>query len=295
LLYTWYVLPILSIIVSVTFAASFAENEQVVIPLGASDPTTPFSLAPSVLDIQVNDTVRWQNDDTAIHTITTGTPHLGFDGRIDSGLLSPGETFSYKFGKSGVYEYYCLFHPWMTGLVNVGESKSTHPVIGISISADKTSYNYGDVISISGQVSRFVPNEQVTVWITDPDGRGIAINHIETENSNIFSTNFNASGELWTPGDIYKVYAQYGSRSSVAYTTIELGSNSTGTVKLNQTVQTSSNILPSIPGRLLESSQAAGALPNSQSVPEFNQITPIMFVVSIISAVILSLRKSSFP
>jgi hypothetical protein len=181
----------------------------------------------------------------------------------------------------------------MTGLVNVGESKSTHPVIGISISADKTSYNYGDVISISGQVSRFVPNEQVTVWITDPDGRSIAINHIETENSNNFSTNFNAS-ELWTPGDIYKVYAQYGSRSSVGYTTIELGSNSTDMDKVNQTVQTSSNILSSMPGRLVESSQAAEALPNSQSVPEFSLVTPIIFTVSIIFTLTLSLRKSSF-
>ena len=204
----------------ITFSPSFALT-QVTIPLGASNQNNPFSLSPSVLDIQVNDTVQWQNDDTAIHTVTTGKPHLGYDGRIDSGTISAGGTFSYKFSKTGVYEYYCIFHPWMTGLVNVGSNAPTQPTTGISISTDKPIYHTGDTILISGQVSRFVPNEQVTIWITNPQGRGISESHIETESGDTFSASVVPNGGLWIPGESYKVYAQYGFRSSVASATIQ--------------------------------------------------------------------------
>ena len=204
----------------IIFSPSFALT-QVTIPLGASNQNNPFSLSPSVLDIQVNDTVQWQNNDTAIHTVTTGKPHLGYDGRIDSGTISAGGTFSYKFSKTGVYEYYCIFHPWMTGLVNVGSNAPTQPTTGISISTDKPIYHTGDTILISGQVSRFVPNEQVTIWITNPQGRGISESHIETENGDTFSASVVPNGGLWIPGESYKVYAQYGFRSSVASATIQ--------------------------------------------------------------------------
>ncbi len=207
----------------VTFSASFAQV-QVTIPLGASKPSTPFSLSPSVVDIKVNDTVQWNNNDIAIHTVTTGSTHLGFDGRVDSGTIAAGGSFSHTFDKIGVYNYYCLFHPWMTGLVNVGTGTQTQPELEISVFTDKTNYRTGDTIMISGNVSRLIPNDQVTVWVTDPKGQGVATSHIETETGNYFSTSFVASGDLWSPGNEYKVYAQYGSKSPVAMTPIQLES-----------------------------------------------------------------------
>ena len=230
-------------IVSITFSTSYAQT-QVIIPFGASDPNTPFSLSPAVVDIKANDTVQWQNSDNAVHTVTTGNSHLGFDGRIDSGPIPPGDSFSYKFDKLGVYGYYCLFHPWMTGLISVDTGATLiPPIVEISVSTDKPSYNNGDTILISGQVSKFVPNEQVTIWITDPQGKGISMSHIETENSNVFSTSIDPSGRLWVPGDYYKVFAQYGSRSSVAFTIIQFEpENSTKKNVQGETVQDSNNI-----------------------------------------------------
>ncbi|HEX5458239.1 MAG TPA: plastocyanin/azurin family copper-binding protein [Candidatus Nitrosotalea sp.] len=203
----------------ITFSASFAEV-QVTIPLGASNPNTPFSLSPSDLDIQVNDTVTWKNNDAAVHTVTTGKPGLGFDGRVDSGVIAQGGTFSYTFDKSGVYEYYCLFHPWMTGFVSVGASTSIPPT-GISVSTDKSVYLNGDTIQISGQVSKFIQNKQVTVWITDSKGTGISASHTETRTGSNFSIDTVASGKLWVPGNNYTVYAQYGAGSSVATAVIQ--------------------------------------------------------------------------
>jgi len=200
---------------SIFIHSSFADT-QVIIPLGAANTNTPFSLSPSVLDVKTNETVTWQNNDVSIHTVTTGTTSLGFDGRIDSGVIAAGKSFSYKFDKAGVYGYYCLFHPWMTGVVNVGSSSKVQPLDTISFSTDKSSYQNGDSILISGKVSNFIPNEQVTVWITNLQGIAVAINHVETESSDNFSTGIPAGGGLWKSDNTYKVYAQYGSRSSVA-------------------------------------------------------------------------------
>ncbi len=204
----------------ISFSSSFADSE-VTIPLGASHSENPYSLSPAVLNVSVNETVRWQNNDNAIHTVTTGKPQLGYDGRIDSGIIQPGKEFSYKFTQEGVYPYYCLFHPWMTGLVNVGtDTTKANPTVQISISTDKNSYNYADTIQVSGQVSQFTPNEVVTIWVTDNQGKGVAISHVETENNNTFSTTIPIHGSLWIPGNDYKVFAQYGTRSSVALATI---------------------------------------------------------------------------
>ena len=210
---------ILAIGFSVFIHPSFADT-QIIIPLGAANTNTPFSLSPSVLDVKTNETVTWQNNDVSIHTVTTGTTSLGFDGRVDSGVIAIGKSFSYKFDKVGVYGYYCLFHPWMTGVVNVGSSSKIQPVDTISFSTDKSSYHNGDSILISGKVSNFIPNQQVTVWITNLQGIAVTIAHIETESSDNFSTSIPSGGGLWQSGNTYKVYAQYGSRSSVASTDI---------------------------------------------------------------------------
>jgi plastocyanin len=199
--------------------SSFADT-HVTIPLGAANPSTPFSLSPSVLDVKTNETVIWQNNDVASHTVTTGTTSLGFDGRIDSGVISAGKTFSHKFAKTGAYGYYCLFHPWMTGVVNVGDGSKNQPTDTISFSTDKSSYHKGDSILISGKVSNFVPNEQVTLWITNLQGIAVSIIHVETESQNNFTTSIPAGGGLWESGKTYRMYAQYGSRSSIASTDI---------------------------------------------------------------------------
>jgi plastocyanin/predicted secreted protein len=218
---------------SIFIDPSFADT-QVIIPLGAASISTPFSLSPSVLDVKTNETVTWQNNDVSSHTVTTGTTSLGFDGRIDSGVIVAGKSFSYKFDKAGVYGYYCLFHPWMTGVVNVGISSKVQPTETISFSTDKSSYHSGDSILISGKVSNFIPNEQVTVWITNLQGVAVAIAHVETESSDNFSTSFPSGGGLWKSDNTYRVYAQYGSRSSVASTDIAFESQNYTKVIVSQ-------------------------------------------------------------
>ena len=92
------------------------------IPEGSSIPgcgKTGKCFIPNILEIQVNDEVLWYNDDSASHTITSGTPDLGPDGTFDSGLFMPEASFSFRFTTKGKYPYFDMVHPWQTGIIIV--------------------------------------------------------------------------------------------------------------------------------------------------------------------------------
>ncbi len=74
---------------------------------------------PFDVSISVGDTITWSNDDSAAHTVTSGTPADGPDGNFDSSLFMAGNVFSITFNEAGDYPYYCMVHPWMTGIVQV--------------------------------------------------------------------------------------------------------------------------------------------------------------------------------
>jgi plastocyanin len=67
------------------------------------------------LVVEVGQTVRWTNHDSAPHTVTTTKAPVAFD----SGTLQKGDSWSYTFSKVGTYEYYCAVHPDMVSSVKV--------------------------------------------------------------------------------------------------------------------------------------------------------------------------------
>jgi plastocyanin len=72
------------------------------------------SFAPSRTEVSMGTTVTWTNDSQVAHTVTGDD--LSFE---DSGIIDPGQTFSYTFTKPGTYTYHCSPHPYMTGVVIV--------------------------------------------------------------------------------------------------------------------------------------------------------------------------------
>ncbi len=87
---------------------------------GASVPTNEEFFAPDNVQASVGSVVTWKNDDTASHTVTSGTLQNNTptpDGKFDSGILNAGDSFRFVFDKAGDYPYYCSIHPWMTGKV----------------------------------------------------------------------------------------------------------------------------------------------------------------------------------
>ena len=74
---------------------------------------------PYEITIQVGTTVIWSNDDTAAHTVTSGSINAGPTAVFDSGLFMGGDIFEFTFNDIGTFDYFCMVHPWMTGIVNV--------------------------------------------------------------------------------------------------------------------------------------------------------------------------------
>lgn len=79
-----------------------------------------FGFEPATLTIKVGDTVTWTNTGQVAHTATSGdgdteTP----SGVWNSGLLDPGESFSFTFTTPGTFDYYCIPHPFMQGQIIV--------------------------------------------------------------------------------------------------------------------------------------------------------------------------------
>jgi nitrite reductase (NO-forming) len=96
---------------------------EVTIPADAFDPANADrAYDPLTLTIEAGTTVRWTNEDTVAHTVTSGTSDGSVgtaDGAFDSGFINPGETWEYTFDDPGEYDYFCAPHPWMVGVVVV--------------------------------------------------------------------------------------------------------------------------------------------------------------------------------
>ncbi|MDN5844638.1 MAG: plastocyanin/azurin family copper-binding protein [Candidatus Nitrosocosmicus sp.] len=105
----------------------FAQSDKVqasIVP-GAST-LTDTAYSPNPIEAAVGQTVVWTNDDSAFHTVTSGTVGAANVGKdFDSGLAGPtaltskGKTFEHKFDMTGEYPYYCILHPGMVGTVIV--------------------------------------------------------------------------------------------------------------------------------------------------------------------------------
>ncbi|HSM02296.1 MAG TPA: plastocyanin/azurin family copper-binding protein [Acidimicrobiia bacterium] len=106
-----------------TTTTSVEVGAEVTIPLNAFRPeNAETAFSPREIIIPAGTTVRWVNEDSTAHTVTSGesdgtsgTP----DGLFDSGFLDPGDTFTFTFTEPGTYPYFCLPHPWMIGTITV--------------------------------------------------------------------------------------------------------------------------------------------------------------------------------
>ena len=140
-----------------TNTASAQDTFIINIPTGAAAPDAPYfwqsekdGKTDGTIDVTVLDSVRWENADTAAHTVTSGSPDA-VDDVFDSGLFGPGKGFQYQFTEVGDYEYFCLVHPWMTGIVTVTSGLKVIPNVG-SNAGDGTStfnveYEFNRIIS----------------------------------------------------------------------------------------------------------------------------------------------------
>lgn len=97
-----------------------AVKVEVIIPEGAALPEEgQIYYDPEIIDVEVGTTVVWDNVDNTVHTVTSGAPPSDLDGLFDSETMMAGDKFEFTFTEAGSYDYFCIFHPWMVGTVNV--------------------------------------------------------------------------------------------------------------------------------------------------------------------------------
>ena len=119
-----WVAPLLSIMLAFVLVGYFAATAYALAnpQQAGGGPTvyiseTPVSWQYSPQQIRVvlgvNATVTWLSRSISYDTVTDR------GGAFSSGPIPPGGTFAYTFTAPGVYQYYCQYHPWMTGSVTV--------------------------------------------------------------------------------------------------------------------------------------------------------------------------------
>lgn len=148
---------------------------------GTSAATGSASTAPGTVAVTMGDnqfeppsaivgaggTVTWTNTDGIPHTVTAT------DGSFDSGIMMPGDTFSYRFDQLGTVPYRCILHPGMEGTVDVVEGSSTTAGASGSVVASASSEPGGAPVesldATSGGSGGDGNDDELVVRITDSE------------------------------------------------------------------------------------------------------------------------------
>ena len=107
------------ILVIGTTDIEFTENidAAIIIPNGNSDIAGVGFYLPLNLEIPINTKVTWTNDDSVPHNIQSQDAVGNVIDLFNSPPLNTGDKFEFIFEESGIYNYYCSFHPWRVGVV----------------------------------------------------------------------------------------------------------------------------------------------------------------------------------
>jgi len=107
------------IVLDTTDIVSEMMESQVIIPNGNFDVSGSGFYLPLNLEISTNTKVTWVNDDSVPHNIQSQDEFGNVIDLFNGPPLNTGDRFEFTFEESGVYNYYCSFHPWRVGLVTV--------------------------------------------------------------------------------------------------------------------------------------------------------------------------------
>ena len=94
-----------------------------IVPGAVGQGSFGFAPNPLVIDASAGARVIWANGDYTADPYggIAGTPHqiVSDDGLFDSGMLDPTRAFTYTFPGPGTYNYHCLNHPTMIGVITI--------------------------------------------------------------------------------------------------------------------------------------------------------------------------------
>ena len=275
---------ILTGIIMTTAPFAFAEQVTVSLPSGSGIPgceETQECYIPYRVTVNPGDEVVWSNDDTAAHTVTSGTVTDGPDGLFDSSLFMAGTSFSHTFDTLGEYNYFCVVHPWMVGQVFV-------TVGGDDVTADLGTITMGSTIESEDKVSNLVAdimpsdgiaNKAMTIDVTITDMEGNPPEHLSYNIQAIHGTIvlLNEEGHM------------HEGTTTNTHTTIPLTIDASEENPVTITVNAVGF------GHGEQYQEAFGEIATKQVVPEFGTIAMMILAVSIISIIALTAKSRIVP
>jgi predicted secreted protein with PEFG-CTERM motif len=253
--------------IAATIPAAFAAEVEVVNAPGSSVPgceETNECFIPGEVTIAIGDTVTWVNDDTAAHTTTSGDPAGGPDGNWDSSLVMVGQSFSNTFDEAGEYPYFCMVHPWMAGMITVGEAMGEEA--GVMINIESQPVGAGESMTINVE---FVKMEGETKHV----------------NYNIMATQ---DGQV-----VLDEQGVHDHDGVMSHTTMALPSAASGDNPVDVDVEFLGFGLPDDDPSTWTG--PIGQMGETQVVPEFGTIAVMILGVAIISIIAVTARSKVIP
>ncbi len=242
-------------------------------PQGTSVPgceETNECFIPYEVTVDVGGEVTWSNDDTAAHTVTAGSAADGPSGVFDSSLFMAGTTFSHTFESAGEFPYFCMVHPWMVGIVTVGEA-GAEPMPTAPIELDQ--------IMAEIQTGDGTANKAMTIDLTLTDLDGNGIEHITY---NIKATQ-GSDVVLDEEGHMHK------GTITNSHTTDALPMDASDSMPVVITVESVGF------GHDEQYVDVPGEIGTKQVVPEFGTVAMMILAVAIISIVAVTAKSRVIP
>ncbi len=198
---------------------AFAENYQVTILDNTSDQR--LKIYPEVLPFKQDDTITWKNEDSVIHSITSGIgTHPEYSGKFfRTGEIAPGESGKVKFDvrDNFAFYYFCEIHPWLSGKLVVETAPESQPETTNTILIDSSH----DKITVSGQEHYDFRKTAYDILMYHNQDELIDVKHGLLDESSTFSEDI-PIGTI-NPGK-YTFKVVYGLPTQVGITDIEITS-----------------------------------------------------------------------
>ena len=282
-------LAIVSIAVTVPSAyAAHADEAYITMAENSGVPgceeTPEGCFLPGEVTIAAGGHVEWANTDEAMHFATSGdgatmTP----DGVFDSGMMNPGDTFSFTFEEPGTYPYYCMVHAWMVGTIIVEDEHGgddhhdeheaeSHDMSGMEMAEESTPSVVDIQIDVPATAST---GDRVPIDIKFVDGMGMGTEHVN------YDIKVTHGGETLIDESGVHDHHGEGSHETPALTSDASDENPIEVVVTFQGF--------GFPGDM--KTGPIGTTSNAQVVPEFGTIAAMILAVAIVSIIAVTAKS----
>ena len=216
------------------FFNAYADNNQnewkVSIQKGSSLEVQKNGFYPDELPVKVGDIIIWENEDTIIHSITSGLPeHPEHSGLFfNLGHIEPGKSVFYVMPDSDflAFYYFCEIHPWMSGKFFNSDLEVAQPEVDNEIITNHNDYKYGDLITISGQVHKDFADTAYAILFYDQNNNLIDVLNGNFDHKSSYIQSINARGSAWEANENYQLKLVYGVPSKSSETSFHLSGKS---------------------------------------------------------------------